>query len=283
MAEKEKLQKTEVETLTSDMVEAFSNEQGGNIKQIIHDQEERDAEFDQKPQQKSTNLTFLVASVVFFALAFGLVYLVYLFRNEILTVEVKPIYTPIIFIDQTEFKDISELKKEQIAQVVSEETKTTEIKKDGIEGLYLLEKKKVLGFRKFLELTEMNLNIAKNEFIFDNFLVGIVNKDSRNLFFLIKARSTADIFNPMRAWESKMFLDLHGFFGIELNADTKYLLEKDFEDGIVQNKNARILRDTDGKVVMMYVFVEDGSLVIADRETTIQALIPRIASSEIKK
>ena len=53
-------------------------------------------------------------------------------------------------------------------------------------------------------------------------------------------------FGQMRNWENKMFSDLHDIFGIPLSLDTGYLLTKNFEDGIIQNKNARILRDGSG-------------------------------------
>ena len=33
-----------------------------------------------------------------------------------------------------------------------------------------------------------------------------------------------------------MFFDLYGFLGINLSSETNYLLTKDFEDGIVENK-----------------------------------------------
>jgi hypothetical protein len=39
----------------------------------------------------------------------------------------------------------------------------------------------------------------------------------------------------MNKWERKMFADLYGFFGVNLNADTKYLLSKNFEDGFFKN------------------------------------------------
>ena len=80
-----------------------------------------------------------------------------------------------------------------------------------------------------------------------------------------------------------MFYDLHGYFGIELNTDTNYLLEKNFEDGIIQNRNARILRDNNGKIVMMYIYAENSSLIITDSETAATEIILRLASAQVQK
>ena len=100
---------------------------------------------------------------------------------------------------------------------------------------------------------------------------------------LLKMRSIPDIFEILRAWESKMFFDLHGFLGINISPETKYLLTANFEDGIVENKNARILYDLDRKIVIMYVFAEDNSVIITENNAAVREIILRLASSQIKK
>jgi hypothetical protein len=105
----------------------------------------------------------------------------------------------------------------------------------------------------------------------------------KDVFILIEMNSFADIFNQMRDWENKMFYDLHGFFGVEVYAGTSYLLEKDFEDEIVQNKNARILYDDSGEIIFMYIFVDDNHILFTSSENTAKEIINRINSSKIKK
>ena len=80
-----------------------------------------------------------------------------------------------------------------------------------------------------------------------------------------------------------MFSDLHGLFGVDINADTNYLLTKDFEDGIVGNKNAHILRNKDGNMVFEYVFADDTSVVITNKDEVAQEVMLRLASGQIKK
>ena len=87
----------------------------------------------------------------------------------------------------------------------------------------------------------------------------------------------------MQNWESKMLYDLHGFFGVKLSPETNYLFTKSFEDGIVANKNARILRDNNGQIVLMYVFADDNSIVITNSENAVSEIILRLNSSQIKK
>jgi len=63
-----------------------------------------------------------------------------------------------------------------------------------------------------------------------------------------------------------LFNDLHVFFRIDISSDTKHLLTKSFEDGLIANKNARILKDVDGTIIMMYVFADDKSVIITNSE-----------------
>ncbi len=110
-----------------------------------------------------------------------------------------------------------------------------------------------------------------------------IPKTGKDLFILLKVRSFNDVFNPLRAWENKMFSDLHGFFGIPVNAYTSYLLTRGFEDGIIQNKNARILYNTEGKIVMMYVYADENSVIIANTEEAVKEVMLRLAASKVRK
>jgi len=80
-----------------------------------------------------------------------------------------------------------------------------------------------------------------------------------------------------------MFSDLHGLFGIELTSDTGYLLTKNFEDGIVGNQNARVLKDNDGNIVLASVFIDNTSVVIAKSPEAVQEVISRLTANKIKQ
>ncbi|HNW71363.1 MAG TPA: hypothetical protein PKZ36_01370 [Candidatus Paceibacterota bacterium] len=283
MDNEDKIKKIEIETFADDMAKALRDSQNGSIKQIIEEQENRDEEAEElSPENKKNKILMIVGTILVFLSVIAIV-IVFLFKKQIFTVEVTPQYVPIIFTDKTEFKEVSELNREQIINTISNEVNMSEFKAGGVEAIYLTKNNAVLGFRDFLKLSEFNLDSGKIEFIKDNFLMGVSNNQAKNLFFLIKMRSIADVFDVMHSWEDKMFYDLHSFFGINLNANTKYLLEKKFEDGIVQNKNARVLYDNEGNIVLMYVFVENDSLVITNNENTVKELILRLASSKVKK
>jgi len=278
-----KLKNKNVETYTADMVKAIESDKGGLIKKIIHEEEEHEAEKINLSPGSKKNRVFMFISITLIILALGVLVFFAFFNEKINVIEITPQATSIIFTDQTDFIPIDGLTKEKIAETISNQANNTKVKIGGINGIYLTENKKVIGFDRFATLLKSNLTTDQLGLINDNFLMGVLNEETKNLFMLIKARSFADIFPVMQSWESKMLYDLHGFFGVNLSPETNYLFTKSFEDGIVANKNARILRDNNGKIVLMYVFADDNSIIITNSENAVNEIILRLNSSKIKK
>jgi hypothetical protein len=281
-----------VETYAEDMAEVLKNDREGLVKKMIHGEEEHEKEKKNFSPESSKNKLFMFASFLFISFAFIILFF-FLFKKEDNTVVVEKQFTPIIFSDQSIPLEIFGLKKEEIIQAVQNEINTTKVKAGGVEGIYLTENKQIIGLRRFISLTESNFTPGDNTLLVnDNFLMGVVNNESKparpsgaggDFFILLKVHSTADIFNALRAWEGKMFSDLYGFFGVNLSADTNYFLTKDFQDGIVDNKNARIIFDKKGQAVLMYVFADDNSVIITDSQSAAHEIMLRLTSSQKKQ
>jgi hypothetical protein len=272
-----------VETYAGDMTKAIDGNEGSYIRKVIAEQEQLEDEKQNQFLKNKKNKILISFSILLIICALGSLAFLFFFKENIFTVPVNPQFTPIIYLDDTTFKEISGLTKDQIAQSISNEVSSTEIKLSGVLGIYLTLDKKIVGLRSFFKLISANIDQNQISFINDNFLIGVTNIGNKNLFMLIKIRSIADVFDTIRSWENKMFNDLHGFFGVNITSDTKYLLTKNFEDSIIQNKNARILRDNNGNIVIMYVFIDDTSLIITNNEVSVREVMLRLSSSIIRK
>ena len=236
---------------------------------------------------------FLLIVVALCALIF------FLPTHEAVTVPAEKQFVPLIFNDRLALVEIADLKKGNIAEKVLTELGKLNLKNGGIGGAYLTLHKGPVGLRKFIETIEGSFTSLDEASVQDNFLMGVVknekkespqlskNLSDRDFFILLKINSLVDVFIPIHAWENKMFADLHGFFGIPLTPETKYLLTKNFEDGIIENKNARILYADGGgeenNIVMMYVLVDDSSIIITNTEHATEEIMRRLASSKIEK
>ena len=282
-----KIKNAAVETYAGDMAEVIENDTGGLVKKIIHGAEESEAEKRNLSPESKKNKFFMFVSLILVFLAL-LTLTFFLFRNTNNTVPVEKQFTPIIFSDQSTYLEVSGLSKDQIAQTVLNEVNATKAPVGGVEGIYLTLNKQIIGLRRFINLIKSAFAPPANTlFVSDNFMMGVVNngvgsdtETGAGFFILLKVRSTADIFDSLRAWETNLLTDLHGFLGINASSDTNYLFSKNFEDGIVENKNARMLYDQSGKLVLMYVFADDHSVVITDSQSSAQEVMLRLASGQ---
>lgn len=279
-----------VETYAEDVAKVIENDREGLVKKIIHGEEEREKEKKNLSPRSKKNKLFMLIGFLLILIASAILFFLF-FKKSPSAVSIEKQFTPIIFNDQSVFVEVSALNKEEIARIVSSEINTATIKEGGVEGIYLTENKKIIGLRRFISLIKGNFIPGDNTFfVNDNFLLGTVNIETSSavkirpgFFILLKVRGTADIFDTLREWEGKMLSDLSPFLGINLSSDTNYLFTKEFQDGIVNNKNARVLYDKMEKAVLMYIFADDNSVIITDTEKAAREIMRRLASSQKKK
>lgn len=278
-----KLKAKNVQTYTADMAKVLESGEGGVIKKIIHEEEEHEMLKTNLSPKSRKNRLFMFVSILLLFLAVALLTFLFLSRQKINTVPVAPKAASLIFTDQTEFKAVDGFSRDQLIQTILGQVAGTKVKIGGVDAIYLTEKERVIGLKRFIELIKGSINL-KQGFINDNFLLGAFNTaSSKDFFILLKISSFADAFPVLRAWEDKMLYDLNSFFGVNITPDTNYLFTKDWQDGIVGNKNARILKDNDGRIVLMYVFINDSSVIVTNSGLATDEVILRIASSQIKK
>jgi hypothetical protein len=275
-----KIKEDMVETFAGDVAGAIEESHGGLVKQLIKEEETRDAEkIAELPEYKLNNI-FMIGSLLLFILAGGIIF--YFIPAKTAPAPVVLNMPPLmIFTDQNTDVDLSDLNANEVLQKINDASRDSLVKRGGIEGFNLKKSGQLVGLRKFVEITESNFVPGSLDFVADNLLVGTMNIDDtrHGTFMIIKARSMQDIFGPMRLWESKIFADLHDMFGVNLNADTSYLSSKEFDDEIIENKNARVLHDKDGKIVLIYIFADDTHVVITDDNDLIHEVITRLAGS----
>ncbi len=272
------------------MANVIEGDRGGMIKKIIHGEEEKEEEKKNLSPESRKNQILLFLGFLLVILSLSTLAYFTIFQKKITTVPVAAQFVPLIFNDQNAFLEVKDLDKNEIIKAVVGEINSSEVKDGGVDGIYLTESNNIIGLRRFLNITDSSFVPGNPAFVYDNFLLGMFNntdKDTgtaeKDFFILLKVRSLPDVFDAMRAWEGKMFDDLHGFFGVDINADTKDLSGTSFEDGIIGNKNARILYDKNRKIIMMYVYADDNSVIITDSSQAVTDIMLRLASGQVKQ
>lgn len=257
--------KAVVETFANDMAGVIENDHEGLIKKIISEEEAHESEKKNLSPESRRNKILIFWSAILIIISLSVLGY-FLGSREPVSVEVERAGTPLLFTERTSFIEVVGMKRQDIINSVVNRRKLGAGKAGGVESIYLTLNKEVVGLRQFLELTKSSFVPGEPLLVSDNFLMGAVNSadDGSGFFFLLKARTTSDIFEALRAWEGKMFYDLYEFFDIAVGRSNNYLLTKLFEDGIVENKNARLLYDDQGKLILAYVFADNNSVLITD-------------------
>lgn len=272
-----------IETYAEDMARVIENDQGGLIKKIIQEESAKELEKKSLSPQSRKNKFYIVFSVIFLILAVLFLFFFVYKKDTISVVPIERQFTPLIFNDKSFFIEINGLTKDKIISSIIKEANDTNLKRGGLEGIYLTNNKEIIGLRQFLGILKSNFLPPDVTLVSDNFLLGLVNGETKDVFILIKARSFTDIFESLKVWENKMLYDLYQFFEVSINSNTSYLFTKNFDDGVVVNKNARVLHDENGQIVLMYVFVDETSIVITNKIEAVREVIFRLASSQLKK
>lgn len=275
-----KIESRPVETYAEDMAQVLENDKEGLVKKIIHGEAEHEMEKRNLSPQSRKNRIFLVAGFLLLFAALAILTFFILHRTSP-TVPVVAQFTPIIFNSQMVFLEVSGMDAKEITQNILKEITNNKVKTGGVEGIYLTENQKIIGLRRFIALTQSHFVPGDNQlFIKDNFLMGVADN---SFFLLLKMRSTPDIFPAMRDWEKNMLADLHEFIGVDITSGTSYLFKKDFTDGLIANKNARILYDNSGNVVLSYIFADDNDIVITASPAAAREIMLELASAQIKQ
>lgn len=277
-----------VETYAEDMARVIGDDTQGLVKKIIHGEEEHEIEKKNLSPESKRNKIFMFVGILLMVLSVAVLSYFAFLKEDVSAIPVEKQFTPIIFTDKSSFIETSGFNKDEIIQLIFNQYNTTKVKNGGIEGVYLTENKQIVGLRRFIAILKSSFAPDPNPaLVNDNFLMGVVNSaipdstaTSKDFFILIKIRLTTDIFDTMRAWEGKMFSDLHGLLGMNISSNTNYLLTKDFEDSILENKNARVLYNKDGQIILAYVFADDNSLIIATSQNAVHEIMFRLSSAK---
>lgn len=105
---------------------------------------------------------------------------------------------------------------------------------------------------------------------------------STHPFLLIRLDSFENAFPGMLAWEKTLPINLLPLIS-PLGQAPALAPEAVFSDVTIKNKDARILKDTNGRTVFLYSFFNNDLLIITDNEDALRALITRLTTETLTR
>lgn len=107
-------------------------------------------------------------------------------------------------------------------------------------------------------------------------------------FLVIKTSYYANAFAGMLKWEENIYKDLENLLKLEkasspfptsTTTDTYKIQKTAFYDGIISNRDARILKDPKQKVLLIYTFIDNETILIVPNENTLKVVSEKITLS----
>ena len=126
----------------------------------------------------------------------------------------------------------------------------------------------------------------------EKFAYGLHNFRNNQPFLILTVNDPQNAVAGMFAWETSLSDDLQNFFiGTPVphlsstNATTTDALlragtQGQFGDGVITNKDVRLLRDASGNTIFLYSFVNQKTLVLTTNSDTLKEVIRRLVVSQ---
>lgn len=114
------------------------------------------------------------------------------------------------------------------------------------------------------------------------FMIGVLGSSPSHTLLIIEIDSFENAFPGMLEWEARIIEDLMPLFaeGEELE---KVPTSGEWRDVVIQNRDTRVLRNTDGEVALIYAFFENRLLIITDNESTFRLISERLESQKLTR
>lgn len=281
-------------TYESDMARAIRDNNGSMVKISLAEQKKKEAEMNRNKniKVKSKNFTYVFVGIILIGLVFlGANFVTKLIKDRsIKKVVVEKNETFFAVESQTILSADSLVGKESSAQVIlatfKEKSKPGEMN--------------VLFFKKGSDLENKSLFLSTQEFISrigfsmpgplvrslsDKMTLGeytLTGENNPYLFLVFNTNDYDQAFRGMLDWENGLFGDMFPFLDIKITNENKYLLDKKWEDLLIDNNDARILRDANNEPVLYYMFLDRNIFLISPNLDTIKEISKRLRVEKLK-
>lgn len=164
--------------------------------------------------------------------------------------------------------DLNTVSKARAALETAAEEKNEQ---GGLINIYVTKNNEVLTLLKFSQVIGLNLPENLTRHLQDNFAFGVYDGgETRSRFLILKTSFFAQAWSAMLEWERYLASDL-GFL-LKTNSDNKAV----WLDKTLRNKDARLERDSDGRAILIYGFIDEQTILITRDENAFIKVFERL-------
>lgn len=300
---KEIIKQSIVRTLKSDTEKAINLEKISLANIAIAEQKKKQEYIQIEESVDHSNLKkvlFLIVSLVLVLAGISAFYFNNIKEKVVQTKEKPPEITSLIASDHsTEFNLGVSVNRNVLPSLLKVMAEVDSVS-NSIENIYITKNiissdKKVKEFKKmitseeFLSLIAIKSPNALIRSLTPDYMLGIHSFRENHPFIILKTESYENAFAGMLAWEKNIGKDLEQLFSFNseitdqdaVNTEQEFTVKKEFEDILIKNKDARVLRGFDGEIILIYSIPNKETILITNSAETLTELFDRVIRSRM--
>jgi hypothetical protein len=288
-----------IRTYNSDIVEAMNKKKESVVSIVAAENKRRlqneEFELDAGAQKRESfkKISTVVLSATLFVLGIGSAFYFYGTSGGETAPSASKI-SSIIFSDEEEEFEITNLSRRQILNELAVIKDNIDLSAGEIENIFITEslddkdgviRKELISASDFFNAINARLSASFMRSLKPEFMLGIYMSGGNQPFLILKTSFYENAFTGMLEWERDIKDDLAPLFGLAnssaiLNEDfgtsTLSIVTPTFSDFVVKNKDARILKNNDGTIALIYSFIDKNTIVITTSENTFGEILARL-------
>lgn len=277
-----------VRTYATDIAETMRREKGSIIKIALAEQERRN-EFKKKLDPTATkNIVVMMLGFVF--IVGGIMIFIYSVINRNAPVDVtrtNVVFPSLLFTENQVQIDMTELNRTEFFRAIHAQVDNQTLIPETINNLYVSYKTSFgqTTVPSTLFLTKLGIEVPETFFqnLDPQFMLGVYSKQPvNNQFLIFKVKDFNETFLAMRDFETSMLSAFLKLFRIDTKTDGKDIFNKSFETVTLFNKEARVLKDSTGKTVLSYIFLDPKTIMITTQTDAVQEVLKRLNLQTLK-
>lgn len=268
-----------IRTFSSDLADAVKHNEMSVIKVAMAEQKHREQEAEQLSPASATNKRYIILGFVIVVVAALGVLFVYNTKSNKTPVVVTPIETKIqslIPADATTSIEIGGQSDTDVTSLIQTAIANVTTRDSGIVDIYLTDSssgtKKTIDVTRFFTSIKSQIPLALLRTLNTRFMLGVIESGGNHPFIILKTNDYETAFAAMFTWERKLYSD----FFVPLSLKGGAVFDKKWSDLLVENKDTRVLLSDKNDVALLYSFIDEHTIVIADTVATFKEVRKRL-------
>ncbi len=272
-----------LETYAGDMADAVRMGETSIIKIAMAEKKRQEENQEATSPTSSRNRNFIVISIVCLLIGGAAIYLgLHRVPARVQVQTPAPQTQSIIYADSVTEINTDGVNRDTLVGDINAAMTNAQLKPGEVLNIFVTkgqdQTKVTLSSSEFFALLKTNIPPPLTLALKDNFMLGVYGGDTNSLFMIFKTDVPDDAYASMLSWERKLFYDLFPIFKIDVSGDRAQLVDQNFTDTLIQNKDARAIKDNAGNIAFFYSFVDQSTLLIAENPKVLSEVLARIYS-----